>query len=126
MVKRLFYLVEVHNEQHPLLNYIHIVWVGGAVKAVQRITPVCNQTDLAATLLGQLGLKHDEFSFSRDVLSDTYTQPFAVNTYTEGFSENGSATFVNYDLTSSRVMVEQGSNGTLLMERCQALLQSAL
>ena len=99
--------------------------MGGAVKAAHRITPVCNQTDLAATLLGQLGLNHDEFTFSRDVLSDTYTQPFAVNTYTEGFSVTDSATFVNYDLNSSRVIVEQGPNGTLLMERCRALLQAA-
>lgn len=44
-----------------------------------------SQTDLAATLLGQMGLPHDEFIFSRDVMADTYKEPFSFHTYTNGF-----------------------------------------
>lgn len=36
-----------------------------------------NQADLAATLLGQLGLDHSSFNFSRNVLGSDYTYPFA-------------------------------------------------
>ena len=60
------------NESYPLLNHIPMIWVGGAVKEARQIDLVCNQTDLAATLLGQLGLNHDDYNFSRDVLSTTY------------------------------------------------------
>ena len=56
------------------------------VKKPVQIEIVCNQTDLPATLLGQLGISHDEFTFSRDVLSSTYTKPFATHTFDDGFS----------------------------------------
>lgn len=113
------------DERHPLMNHIPILWIGGAVKAHRRITQVCNQTDLPATLLGQLGLPHDEFTFSRDVLSKTYTEPFAVNTYTEGFSVVDSVSYVNYDLIGDRICVEQGIKNPELLLRGRAILQAA-
>ena len=85
------------DETNPLLNHIPMIWLGGAVKSPQKIQQVCNQTDLPATLLGQLGLAHDEFTFSRDVLSSTYQHPFAINTYSDGFNVIDSASFINYD-----------------------------
>lgn len=65
-------------------SHIPIIWTGGAVRGHRRIEVLCNQTDLAATLLGQLGLPHDDFTLSRDVLSKTYTTPSAVHTWSEG------------------------------------------
>ena len=66
------------------MSHIPIIFTGGAVKEPRRIDKICNQTDLAATLLGQLGLPHSEFRLSRDVLSTTYTHPSAVHTWQEG------------------------------------------
>lgn len=114
------------DERHPLMNHIPMIWVGGAVKAPLRIEQVCNQTDLPATLLGQLGLSHDDFTFSRDVLSkSSYTQPFAINTYTEGFSVNDSVGYVNYDLIGDRICVKQGEHIDELLQRGRAILQAA-
>lgn len=113
------------DERHPLMNHIPMLWIGGAVKGPVRITQVCNQTDLPATLLGQLGLPHDEYTFSRDVLSETYTEPFAVNTYTEGFLVVDSASYVNYDLIGDRICVEQGIKNPELLQRGRAVLQAA-
>ncbi len=113
------------DERHPLMNHIPMIWVGGAVKAPLRIEQVCNQTDLPATLLGQLGLSHDDFTFSRDVLSKSYTQPFAINTYTEGFSVNDSVGYVNYDLIGDRICVKQGEHIDELLQRGRAILQAA-
>ena len=113
------------DESHPLLNHIPMVWVGGAVKVPRRIEPVCNQTDLPATLLGQLGISHADYPFSRDVLSSTYTEPFALNTFDDGYSVYDSVTFVNYDFIGNRVVVGQGANQALLMRRAQAVLQAA-
>ena len=107
------------------MNHIPMIWVGGAVKAPRHIDQVCNQTDLPATLLGQLGLNHDEFTFSRDVMSKSYTQPFAVNTYTEGFSVIDSTSFVNYDLISDRIGVTRGEHAQELLQRGRAILQAA-
>lgn len=113
------------DESHPLLNHIPMVWLGGAVKQPRRIEQVCNQTDLPATLLGQLGINHDEYTFSRDVLSKTYDKPFAINTYTEGFSMYDSVSFVNYDFNSHRVVTSYGGHDSLLIHRAKAILQAA-
>ena len=113
------------DERHPLTNHIPMIWTGGAVKEPRRIEQVCNQTDLAATLLGQLGLPHDDFTFSRDVMSSTYTRPFAINTYTEGFSVIDSVSFLNYDLISNRVDVEIGKKNPELETLGKAILQAA-
>ena len=113
------------DERHPLMNHIPMIWVGGAVKQPRRIEQVCNQTDLPATLMGQLGLNHSHFTFSRDVLSKNYTHHFAINTYTEGFSVTDSTGYVNYDLISDRICVKQGRNIDVLLKRGRAILQAA-
>ena len=72
------------SDADPIKSHIPMIWTGGAVRQAQRIETLCNQTDLAATLLGQLGIDHSAFTFSRDVLSDTYVRPSAVHVWNEG------------------------------------------
>lgn len=102
-----------------------MIWVGGAVKAPRRIEQICNQTDLPATLLAQLGINHDKFTFSRDVLSKTYTKPVAMHTYDDGFSITDSTGFVNYDFISNRVVKTEGNGTSGLIKKAQAILQAA-
>jgi hypothetical protein len=59
------------------------------------------------------------------VLSSTYTQPFAINTFDDGYSVYDSITFVNYDFIGDRVVVGQGANQEELMKRARAVLQAA-
>ena len=113
------------DETTPLKNHIPMIWVGGTVKAPIEIDKVCNQTDLAATLLGQLGLKHDNFRFSRDVLSETYREPFAINTYDDGYSVYDSTGFVNYDFIGEKIVKSEGEQVPQLMEKAKAVLQAA-
>lgn len=70
----------------PANSHIPLMLAGGALacKGV-RIDTLTSQTDIAATLLGQMGLDHSEFTFSRDVLADTYREPFSFHTYNNGF-----------------------------------------
>ena len=113
------------DESNPLLNHIPMLWVGGAVKQPRRIEQVCNQTDLPATLLGQLGIAHDDYTFSRDVLSVTYKNPFAIHTYDDGYTIIDSASFVNYDFISNRVVSNYGKDRDKLTLRAKAILQAA-
>ena len=62
-----------------------MVWTGGAVRGPQTLSVLMNQSDLPATLLAQLGLPHDDFPWSRDVLSPTYTAPLAYSTINDAF-----------------------------------------
>ena len=105
-------------------NRIPMVWVGGAVKGPRRITQLCNQTDLAATLLSQLGLPHEEFTWSRDVLSTTYQYPFAVHNYNNGFSIADSTGFMVYDLDSHRIITNESSDTGRLERMGKVILQA--
>ena len=113
------------DESNPLLNHIPMLWVGGVIKQPRRIEQVCNQTDLPATLLGQLGIAHDDYTFSRDVLSVTYKNPFAIHTYDDGYTIIDSASFVNYDFISNRVVSNYGKDRDKLILRAKAILQAA-
>ena len=113
------------DESTPLLNHIPMIWVGGAVKEPRRIEQICNQTDLPATLLGQLGLNHDDYTFSRDVLSKTYTYPVAIHTYDDGFTMIDSTSFVNYDFISDRLVKGEGMATERLILQAKAILQAA-
>ena len=113
------------DESNPLLNHIPMLWVGGVIKQPRRIEQVCNQTDLPATLLGQLAIAHDDYTFSRDVLSVTYKNPFAIHTYDDGYTIIDSASFVNYDFISNRVVSNYGKDRDKLILRAKAILQAA-
>ncbi len=83
---------------HHLTPHIPILMIGGAIKEPRVIDTLMSQSDLAATILGQMGMSHDEFVFSRDVLADTYTEPFSMHCFNNGFvvtDERGHTTFDN-------------------------------
>lgn len=70
----------------PDFAHVPFFLMGGAVKETMALDVIVSQTDLPALILGQLGLPHDEFVFSRDVLADTYTDPCAFSTFNNGFT----------------------------------------
>lgn len=81
----------------PDFPFIPFLMMGGAIKEPRRIEKLVNQTDVAATILGQLGLPHDDFPFSRDVMGNTYVYPFCFNTYNNGFNFRDSTGCTVYD-----------------------------
>ena len=115
---------ETMDESKRLRNKIPMVWVGGAVKQPRKITQICNQTDLAATLLSQLQLPHDQFRWSRDVVSSSYRYPFAVHNYNNGFSIIDSTGFIAYDLDASRFVTNESSDAARLERIGKAILQA--
>ena len=114
----------LYTEALQVRNKIPMVWAGGAVKAPRKITQLCNQTDLAATLLAQLRLPHDQFRWSRDVLSASYRYPFAVHNYNNGFSLIDSTGFIAYDLESQRLVTNESSQASHLERMGKAILQA--
>lgn len=113
------------GEEHELHDHVPMLWLGGAIKSPRRIEQLCNQTDLPATLLGQLGIAHDEYYFSRDVMSKSYQYPFAVHTYNNGITMRDSTGFAVFDLNANRIIVDQSSNSELLIKKGKAILQTA-
>ena len=113
------------EEIHPEHDHVPMLWLGGAIKEPRRIEQLCNQTDLPATLLGQLGIGHDEFKFSRDVVSQGYTYPFAVHTYNNGITMRDSTGFALFDLNANRTIVDESSDSEALLKKGKAILQTA-
>ena len=111
------------DETTRLYNHIPMIWVGGAVKAPARVERVCNQSDLAATLLGQMGIAHEVFTFSRDVMSTTYRHPLACHTFNNGVTVIDSVGFAAYDLDAQTVIASEGPNVDRQLLQGKALLQ---
>ena len=81
----------------PDFPMIPFLLSGGAIKEPRRIHTLMSQTDLPAVVLGQLGLPHDDFTFSRDVMGNTYRKPFGFNTFNNGFNYRDSTGCTVYD-----------------------------
>lgn len=112
----------VDNTQ-MLFYHIPMIWTGGAVKKPAVIDRICNQSDLPATLLGQMGIAHDDYTFSRDVTSAAYTRHTAMNTYNNGFMLTDSTGYVVYDLDANRITASGGNDAERLVATGKAILQ---
>ena len=125
-------LVSDHGYPYPkdVVNYeprryhIPMLWIGGAIKNPVVIDKYANQTDLAATLLGLLGISHDTFTFSRDILNPDY-QEYAFYTYSNGFGFIHSTGISVYDNEGNKPLIELPHEGSdLRLHKGKALLQT--
>ena len=111
------------DEMTRIYNHIPMIWIGGAVRKPTVIDRICNQSDLAATLLGQMGIAHDDFRFSRDVISSDYRYPLAYHNSTSCVSVIDSAGFIAYDLDAQTLIANESTDTERLLEMARALLQ---
>lgn len=106
-------------------NHIPLLLLGGAIREPLRIDLLCNQSDLPATILSQLQLPIDEFIFSRNILSPSYTYPFAYHSYNNGISLIDSTGFSVFDLNGKKeIESKPAEGGKRRIETAKAILQS--
>ena len=110
-------------ENFKLYRYqIPLVISGGAVKAPMRVETIGAQQDIPATLLALLGVKHDEYLFSKDLFDPRaphfafFTVPDAVGMVTE---ENA----IIYDNEQEKVVLDKGTEKGKNLHKAQAYLQ---
>ena len=108
----------------PEIVHIPIVMTGGAALGLQHFDQIMNQSDLPATLLGQLGINHDEFTFSRDVLSSTYTYPTAFHTFNNGMTFIDSTGITTYDNNAGKIILDEGQSKSYREQKAKAILQT--
>ena len=102
-----FYYPREGSNAMPRFYHIPLLWLGGAVKQPMQVDKIMNQTDLAATLLGQLGLEHTAFTFSRNVLGSDYKYPFAFYSFNNGFSFRDSTGVTVFDNNSGSILFDE-------------------
>ena len=105
------------------MNHIPMLWLGGAVREPRVIDVLCNQSDLPATLLGQLHLNHDAYTFSRDVLSKTYTKPTVVHNFNNVQWICDSTGHVLYDFDLKRITINESPDAERLERLDKAMIQ---
>ncbi len=107
----------------PRRHHIPMLWLGGAVKRPVVVDDYASQTDLAATLLGQLGIGHDEFEFSRDLARGGTTR-FGYYTFNNGFGVADSTGVTIYDCTADMTLRDDNDSDTVRLNYGKALLQT--
>lgn len=86
---------------------IPLIFTGGAMAITDTIIDVYgSQTDLAATLLAQLGIAHDDFRFSKNLLA-LPNNGFAFFDYSDGFGLINDSIHTVYDNTAHRFLKYQ-------------------
>jgi len=85
---------QIASPDFPLVPFFLL---GGAIKEPRSIDLLMSQTDLPAIVLGQMGIPHEEFVFSRDVMGNTYRRPLGYNTFTNGFNLRDTTGYTVYD-----------------------------
>lgn len=102
-----------------------MLWNGGAVQEPRRMDVLMNQSDIAATLLSQMGISHKDYPWSRNVLSKNYTYPFVYCNYPAGILFADSTGISIYDIDGDAVMIEQPADDGLRIMRAKAILQTS-
>lgn len=113
------------NVTSPTFYHIPMLWLGGAITAPQTVHTLMNQSDMAATLLGQLGLPHDNFKYSRNIFSEHYTYPFAYSTFSDGFMFKDSTGVTIFDNAARRVVFCEPAPDVAREEKGKAILQTS-
>ena len=106
---------------HPTIH-LPMIWLGGAVRKPMVIDRLMCQSDLAATLLGQLNIPHADFPLSRDVMSKGYTYPTATHCYSGGITFIDSTGITTYDIDAQKSIV---NHDPLRERKAKATLQTA-
>lgn len=103
-----------HHQSYEDEAYFHapMLWIGGAVRQPRRMPVLMNQSDLAATLLGQLGIAHADFPWSRNVLASGYRYPFVYCAFPSGFLFRDATGSTIYDTSADRLIFQQDARSS--------------
>ena len=104
---------------------IPMLWLGGAVRQPSVVETYASQSDLAATLLSQMGIGLDGFTFSRDIF-DPARPHFGFWTFNNGFGMISECGHVIYDCTGDRIVESAGDSACVdgFVRNGKALLQT--
>lgn len=109
------------NDHDRSRYQIPLILAGGAISRPMKVGIIGSQHDIAATLLGQLGIEHREFTFSKNMMSDA-TPKFAFFAVNDAFGIVSEENSLIYDNRAKRIVYDKGEKGFNL-KRGQAYLQ---
>ena len=121
-----------HGSRHPgyATSYdpvkfnVPMIWVGGAIsKKDTIITTIASQTDIPLTILHQIGIQNQNYTFSKDILGSP-VYPFAFYDFNDGFGFIDDSCQMVFDNISHTIIWQKGENTGKAAEIGQAYLQT--
>ena len=101
---------------------IPLIFLGGALKEPGTVDIHGSQTDIAATLLGQMGIAHHEFTYSKDMFNPS-SPHFAFFTFPDAFGLVDEDNQVVFNNESKKVVLDRGKLPGKNLKRGKAYLQ---
>lgn len=106
----------------PWRYHIPLIWTGGAIRQPMTIDTYGSQQDIAATLLSQLGIKHDDLVFSKDMMNPA-VRHFAFFLPNDGFGMITTENSLIYDNIQQKVVYNAGKKKSINLIDGKAMLQ---
>jgi phosphoglycerol transferase MdoB-like AlkP superfamily enzyme len=101
---------------------IPLLIIGGAVKSAMRIDNYASQIDITATLLHQLGIDYNNFTFSKNILNPS-SPHFGYFTFQNGFGMVTPENHYVYDYEAQKIVSNTGKVNTNKLN-AEAFIQS--
>ncbi len=92
----------------PAKYRIPMLWLGGAVRKDTVITKYCVQSDIAITLLHQLGMESKGYILGKDILSAS-SGSFTFYSFMDGMAMMSDSLSFGYDFISNRLLFSTGN-----------------
>lgn len=106
----------------PWRYHIPLIWTGGAIMRPTTINTYGSQQDIAATLLSQLGIKHDDLIFSKDMMNASISH-FAFFLPNDGLGMITEDNTLIYDNIQQKVVYDTGKKKGINLMAGKAMLQ---
>ena len=85
-----------------------MLWLGGALRKDTLVSKYCAQSDIAVTLLHQLGIKSDEYILGKDILSPA-SGSFAFYSFVDGMAMMTDTLSFGLDFVSGNLLFSSGN-----------------
>ena len=108
--------IRINRKSAGRYQTIPLILIGGAIKQPLVVDTYASQIDIAATLLAQLGLPHDEFTFSKNIMNP-YSPHFAYFTRPNYFGMITADNQLVYNLDANTVQLDEGTAKGANLER---------
>lgn len=103
--------------------YIPMLWLGGAIDKHLKVEKTVSQTDIAVTVLNQLGLSGNEYQFSRNIFGKNQkTDAFYI--FNNGIGMVNDSMKLIFDCTNNAVIHSEGNITDSLVDVTKAYIQN--
>lgn len=127
----LIVMIADHGARHPgnspysepIKSHIPMLWIGGAVaKQDTVIETYCSQSDVAYTILQQLGVTNPDYKFSQNFLS-TGAPGLGFYVFNNGFGYLKENRFMVFDCSADKIINQQGAVDTDFIKQGKSYFQ---